>query len=142
MKITNININKLKRNKYKICLMSLVGVLTLSGCNANNNSTTLEEQNYPKHSVNVVFDNKEYSEETDRLVFYSDDGELYGGVSWDDIDSSNFKLPENCNCYSNVLDSSKKLPEINSDEEYIITVDYLNDTINITTKNINNLKTK
>lgn len=147
MNIKYINKEKISSLKKFIIIPIIVGTLTLSACgydnsydhdyNSNdyNNSATQESASYP---VEFNFSNFNTNDEQDAITIFDEEGNVYD-VKFISSDGSRMvNIP-----VSKYTVSSKKLGKVRIDleegEKAIVSVDYLEKTINV---NIEKTKSK
>lgn len=77
--------------------------------------------------VSVDFLNRDSLTEDDLIIFFDDGGYIFNCAESDSdscIVPINLEKMDNCNFISRIMDMSVKLPEINYDETWHITIDY------------------
>ena len=146
MRINNVNIEKIKKNAFKLCVGVVLGVNIISNPVVVGGDVpekivadmTLEEKMATRGGVHIYFENTELiNNEEDWVTFFDDNQEGFGFVSSDERDFLITFEPGKYNFYLEKFDAYGSFV-INEPGEVInLVIDYKDKDFNIIKDNVN-----
>lgn len=124
MKITNVNNNIGKFKRIKLCIGAIIGSIILAGCSINGVEVKEPSPSPTEYSVTVNFEKDEVTEQEDLVLLADDEGNIYHGFRSTQETVHTTVPTDDVYLIDEELDIKEKLPEINENEEYIITINY------------------